>query len=865
MNSPESGATLDPELSEGTVFFDELLVRAAEERQDEALLAPGRTPLTFAELLNRAGAVAGSITDTGLGRNDVVATVMADGPDLLTSILGVAAVAICAPVNPALRKTEMESCLRRLGARALIVDRSADSPAREIAEELGISVFDAERAFSFSAPTGTLTGGRDSDIAVLLETSATTGKPRLVPLTHLNLRAMAANTRQILQLTEQDRFLSMMPLFHLTGLLSSLATLLAGGSVVSTAGFDAGMFVSWLEQFHPTWYTATPTLHHAIVPLMETRPDVLARFPLRFVRSIGAPLPRDLRTALERVLGAPVLEGYGLTEAGMVTSNAPPPRKRKPESVGQSGGVEIAILDDGEIAVRGPAVIHGYYHNAAADRSAFRNGWLLTGDAGHLDDEGFLFVTGRIKDIINRGGEKVLPAEIDEVLAAHPSVSEAVAFGVAHATLGEDVAAAVVLVPGARRAEKELRRFASQRLAGFKVPRRIIFVDAIPKGPTGKAQRAALAERFHAIEASLAQNPDQPLTPVEKKLEKIWTRILRVEEAGVHDDFFQAGGDSLALTLLLTEIECEFGVEESLIHNSEFFLTPTIKTLADAIARGMNGATVKERSPLIALQPLGSRSPFFCIPGADENPYYFLDLASGVGRDQPFYALRDPQPLEERGAYTLEEHAGRFASAIRLVQPHGPYTLGGHCYGGILAYEAARQLIASGEQVSLLALFEVPTPGYPKLVRNWRNYLEQSKRLLAELARGEIRQTWTDVRSHGRVVMGLLKKKGRVLGWRRSADIGLPLKAKRTCSNERAGRTYQPKPLHCKVVHFLAADEAHSTLVLDDPRLGWRDYVGPGFSTESVPGIADGIFKQPNVPELASKLRDLLDGVHSRA
>jgi acyl-CoA synthetase (AMP-forming)/AMP-acid ligase II/thioesterase domain-containing protein len=860
----------------GVGFLDELRRRAAAAPESEVLLAPGRPSVTFAGLTKRIGAVAARLADAGLTRDDIVAVVMPDGPELLSIVFGVSSAAICAPVNPSLRKTEIECCLRDLGARALILDDTLNSPAGEVAGTLGIPVLDAEQALSASGPASLAEGGRASDIALLLQTSATTGEPRLVPLTHSNLRAMAANTREILDLTAEDRFLSMMPLFHLTGLLSSLAQCLAGGSVVSTSGFDSGMFPTWIEEFHPTWYTAAPALHNAILPLIETRPDVLDRFPLRFVRSMGAPLPRALLADMERTLRVPVLEGYGLTEAGMVTSNAPPPRKRKPGSVGRSAGTEVAILGEaetflaagceGQIAVRGPGVMHGYRNNAEADQSAFRGGWLLTGDLGYLDDEGFLFVTGRIKDIINRGGEKVLPQEIEEVLSAHPSVSEAVAFGVAHPTLGEDVAAAVVPIPGASVAEPELRRFAAQRLADFKVPRRIVFLDAISKGPTGKARRSELAGRFQA-EASLHANPGETLTAVEKKLQAIWKRILRIEEVGVGDDFFEAGGDSLGSALLMAEIEFEFGVDAALLNGSEFFANPTIKTLADAIASGMPASNRRTRSALVALQPLGARIPFFCIPGADENPYYFRDLALGVGQDQPFYALRDPRPLEQRGVYTLEEHAAAFTAAIRSLQPRGPYALGGHCYGGILAFEAARQLVAAGEAVSLLALFEVPTPGYPKVVRHWREYFRQSKPLLEALVRGEVRATWTNARSHVQVLIGLWRRKAQALTRRGLVGIGLksaiePMEP-RERRNERAGRSYAPKPLRCKVVQFIAADERHSTLVLDDPRFGWRDQVGAGFSVQEVPGIADGIFRHPNVPELASRLRALLDAVNA--
>ena len=266
-------------------FLGELRLRAAAAPQSEALLAPGRPAIAFAGLSSRIDAVAALLANAGLTRHDVVAVFMPDGPDLLSIVLGVASIAICAPVNPALREAEIASCLGGLGARALIVDAAFNSPAAEVAAQLRIPVLDAEQALSVSRPAFLARHERASDIALLLQTSATTGEPRLVPLTHANLAAMAANTRGVLHLTAADRFLSMMPLFHLTGLLSSLAQLLAGGSVISTSGFDAGTFLAWLEEFHPTWYTAAPALHNAILPLVETRPDVLERFSLQIGRA----------------------------------------------------------------------------------------------------------------------------------------------------------------------------------------------------------------------------------------------------------------------------------------------------------------------------------------------------------------------------------------------------------------------------------------------------------------------------------------------------------------------------------------------------------------------------------------------------
>jgi acyl-CoA synthetase (AMP-forming)/AMP-acid ligase II len=679
-------------LDGGSGFFEELRLRAAAAPESEALLAPGRPAITFAGLSSRIDAVAGLLANAGLGRNDVVAVLMPDGPELLSIVLGVVSVAICAPVNPALRKAEIASCLSGLGARAVIIDAALNSPVGEVAGELGVSVLDAQRALSVSQPTRLAEHDRASDIALVLQTSATTGEPRLVPLTHSNLGAMAANTRGALRLTVADRFLSMMPLFHLTGLLSSLAQFLAGGSVISTSGFDSGMFLTWIEEFHPTWYTAAPALHSAILPLLDGRPDVLARFPLRFVRSIGAPMPRALLADLERALRVPVLEGYGMTEAGMVTSNALPPRKRKAGSVGRSAGVAVAILGDsedllsagceGQIGVRGPEVMHGYRNNAEADQSAFRGGWLLTGDVGYLDEEGFLFVTGRIKDVINRGGEKVSPQEIDEVLAAHPSVSEAVSFGVAHPTLGEDVAAAVVLIPGASVTETELRRFAAQRLADFKVPRRIVFPDSIPKGPTGKARRSTLAEQFPG---SVTCREPATLDSTGQRLAAIWRRLLSLGDLDPEDDFFLLGGDSLTAATMLSEVWRTFHLSPERFSALDFFDQPTIASLAGLIEAAQSGSSAGD---CIALRAIGSRSPLFCVPASGQGPYYLRHLAKRLGCDQPFYAVCPAAP--SNAVLSIQDAAGLAVDAIRRVQRQGPYLIAGHCYGGVVAFEAAR-------------------------------------------------------------------------------------------------------------------------------------------------------------------------------
>jgi len=295
-----------------------------------------------------------------------------------------------------------------------------------------------------------------------------------------------------------------MPLFHIHGLMAGLlAPLSAGGSVVCTPGFDAFKFHGWLDELRPTFYTAVPTMHQMVLARNPARLDT----SLRFIRSSSASLPRPVLEDLRQRFGVPVVEAYGMTEAThQMTGNPLPPGITKPGSVGLPAGVEVAILDDanqvlahgarGEVSIRGATVVDGYENNPEADAKAFTAGWFRTGDEGMIDEDGYLFLTGRLKEQINRGGEKISPLEIDEVLLEHPAVAEAVAFGIPHDKLGEEVGAAVVLAPGASATERELRDYVSGRLAAFKVPKRIVFVDEIPKGATGKLQRMGLATQL---------------------------------------------------------------------------------------------------------------------------------------------------------------------------------------------------------------------------------------------------------------------------------------------------------------------------------------------------------------------------------
>jgi acyl-CoA synthetase (AMP-forming)/AMP-acid ligase II len=329
-----------------------------------------------------------------------------------------------------------------------------------------------------------------------------------VPLLQRNVLASAWHIVEALRLTSEDVCLNVMPLFHIHGLVAgTLASLAAGAQVCCTPHFSALRFFHWFDEVRPTWYTAVPSMHQAVLARAAPHHEVLARSRLRFIRSSSAALPRRVMADLERTFRAPVIESYGMTEtAHQIASNELPPGDREAGSVGVAAGPEIAIMGEdgkllpvgarGEVVVRGPNVTAGYENNPEENAKAFSNGWFRTGDQGTLDEAGYLRITGRLKELINRGGEKISPLEVDEVLLHHPAVREAVTFSFPHPMLGEEVAAAVVLREGQTVNEHELHEFASKHLAQFKVPRKILIMDEIPKGPTGKLQRIGLAAKL---------------------------------------------------------------------------------------------------------------------------------------------------------------------------------------------------------------------------------------------------------------------------------------------------------------------------------------------------------------------------------
>ncbi|MGH6989312.1 MAG: acyl--CoA ligase [Stellaceae bacterium] len=497
----------------------ELLQVGADEAP--AIGAPERAPLSYRDLRALAEATVTRLNALGIGRGDRVAIVLSNGPQMATGFVAIGAGATTAPLNPAYRAEEYEFYLSDLKAKALVIEQGLDNPAIGVAERLGIPVIDLVTApegpaGSFTlAPRGAMAGTPDAggfakadDIALVLHTSGTTSRPKIVPLSEANISASARHIGATLGLAPQDRCLNIMPLFHIHGLMAAvLSSLAAGASVVCTPGFNALKFFAWLDEVRPSWYTAVPTMHQAILARAPRNAEIIPRSKLRFIRSSSSSLPPQVLKALEETFGAPVIEAYGMTEAAhQMASNPLPPGARRPGSVGLAAGPEVRIMDEagqllspgeiGEVVIRGPDVTRGYDNNPTANASAFTNGWFRTGDQGVIDAAGYLTLTGRLKEIINRGGEKISPREVDEILLDHPAVAQALTFAIPHSMLGEEVAAAVVVREGEEPSERELRDFCSKRLADFKVPRKIVFLAEIPKGATGKLQRIGLAAKL---------------------------------------------------------------------------------------------------------------------------------------------------------------------------------------------------------------------------------------------------------------------------------------------------------------------------------------------------------------------------------
>ena len=573
---------------------------------DTALAEPAGMALTYAGLNREVSRLGKYLNRMGIGRHSVVAVAIPGGVSQSVALLGVSSTATCAPLNPQYRGDEFARYLHHMGADALIVEAEHATAARGAAKALDIPILTVGTTPSGSSSGYTVEGetGLDpieftavapDDIALLLHTSGTTSRPKLVPLSHHNLVSSAGAIAQYLQLGPADRCLNIMPLQHIHGLAGMLfPSLFVGAEVVCISNLDLQRLMLWFRKLRPSWYSAVPTIHQAMVETLHGQHSTGLFDSLRFVRSSSAPLPPGLCERMEALFGVPVIEAYGMTEAAhQITSNPLPPGQRKPGSVGVPVKTQVCVIgkagkslpagEVGEIAIKGAGVTGGYLKAGYSNAKLFRDGWFRTGDLGSLDDDGYLFLVGRLKEQINRGGEKISPQEVDDVLLSHQQIERAATFPVTHSRLGEEVASAVVLCENSRITAQDIRFHVRARLANFKVPRHVLIVDHIPRNATGKYQRKALSKHFRSMLAEQVSKSetDRDHTAMEQRILEIWAQVLNTGSLRLDDDFFDLGGDSILAMQVVNRIAESTGLWVTI---DKFFEHPTVTGLSRVIA-----------------------------------------------------------------------------------------------------------------------------------------------------------------------------------------------------------------------------------------------------------------------------------------
>ncbi len=843
-----------------------------------AIVSSDGITLKYKDVLMQIEDISDFFSGLGISRGDRVALALKDGPETVLLFLGISAIAACSPLNPAYTIQEYRFYLEDVCAKVVIV-HEGDGAAAAAAADLGITiVYLAPRMKSINLVKRLTLMNSESvgmpkshahanDVALILHTSGTTSCPKSVPITHSMILASASNTAKAFCLTDKDRCLNTAPLFHTHGLIVATAVTLTTGGTVMLYSLDHGMdkFAQLLTDWQPTWYTAAPAVQQAILNYYREHPGIRRPDSLRFIRSAAAPLAKKITEDIESIFGVPVIDTYGMTEAAsQITSQPLPPAPRKSGSVGISNGCRLRIVDEqwnllppnytGEITICGENVLLGYENNSEANCNLFKNRWFKTGDEGYLDEEGYLYITGRIKEIINRGGQKVSPAEIDACMLEIPGVAEAAAFPIKHSMLGEDIAAALVLRPGAILSEADVRRFLVERFARYKVPRHFLFVDSLPKGPTGKVQRTMLADQlnFHGSvsnEATVA-----PRNDTEIKLVNIWEKVLNLKNIGVTDDFFYLGGDSLAAVQLLAEIEEHWGL---LFPVYDLFRGCTIETMAAALQEYKSAQTNSllaaghgNLKSLVPIQPCGNHQPLICIHTLDGDVVSYISLVENLGQDYPVYGLKLDLQEADGASLCVEALAEKYVEDIKKAWPEGPYYLIGYSFGGVVAFEMAQQLQKAGQSTPVVVMLDTR---HPCFVKTRVPYQKNSIKRFVYRLQNSMQRT-ADVRTHlkeyfyfkiKRELNRLKKQVSDLVSNDLTKEAERRQQKKITKKMKGILQQYRPKPYTGKVILFRAAKQPAE--LENEPSLGWSSVAAGGLEIYNVSGNHSSILFYPSL------------------
>ncbi len=856
--------------SSGTNTIYSIIEKHANTQPEKtALIGIKRRPLSYQGLIKQIDYIGYILQQHVVNPKAPVSVVLPNGPEMAVSFLGVASNAICAPLNPNYRVEEYTYFLSDLKPKALITLSGTHNQAIDVANNLGIEIIylspSKKNAGVFTLDNIEVNNERlvdnvspsSQDTALILHTSGTTSRPKMVPLSHGNLCKSAENIKNTLKLTNEDCCLNVMPLFHIHGLIGALlASISAGSSIICTPNYSSTEFFNWVSHFKPSWYSAVPTIHQSVLERSKHHSKITSNHSIRFIRSSSSALPPKVMDGLEAIFDVPVIESYGMTEAShQMSSNQLPPGTRKKKSVGLPSGPEMAIMDAegnllkqgevGEVVIKGPNVTTGYLNNKEANNTSFIRGWFRTGDEGYFDEDNYLFLTDRIKEIINRGGEKISPREVDELVLDYPGVQQALTFAVPDTRLGEEIAVAIVPKEGVDISPWDIQKHVASRLIDFKVPRHVIFLKEIPKGPTGKLQRIGLADKLsiepiNELQTSSTSEYKAPTTTLEKSLVKIWSEVLKVT-VGIRDNYFQLGGDSLKAEEIVTQTSKLLEIDR--IPLVIFLHAPNIEKMAMLLQEDLG----REEQVLINLQKNGLKNPLYLIHACAGEVLFFADLVNYLRPDRPIYALRSPGlDRGEINYNSVEELASIYIESMLENQKEGPYIIGGAGIGGIIGMEMSHMLTDLEKNVSALILFDT-VPPRKRETSHRRSFLDKIIFILSRIkfyiVNGQFKQ----------MAIAMIKKRYQQI----TAPNDIQLKILK--HNIEIASKYNIRKFNDQVILFMSEKRLGFP---KDPmyRINMWSELLPETTEKIVnPGEHLNIFKEPYVRTLAQKLTEYLD------
>ncbi|HPF44006.1 MAG TPA: AMP-binding protein [Syntrophomonadaceae bacterium] len=696
-----------------------------------ALIGGDGNTLTYGQLNETVQNMSRYLKEQGVGKGQRFAVVLPNCMEMLLAYLTITNVAVFIPLGDELSEEQYQYYCKLLKADSVLIPDQFDSPLLKTAKAFNLRVYHLSRQEIDNKITYNLRGDEkrgvyqallphNDDVALVQFTSGTTAEPKIVPRTHRNLFYSTQQRIKEMKLVPEDKVMILAPSHRGITLNETLTVLAVGGTVIYTDKFDAVQFFEQIRKTTPTWILGSPVVFNNIAAYAEKNDLDYGSDELKLIKSAGAPLTEELALRLQNIFNVPVYEGYGLTECGSIAFSMNAPQGYKAGSVGVPVGVDVAVMKEtgemagynqpGEILVRGPQVIKGYENDAGRD--SFYQGWFRTGDRGYLDEDGYLFVAGRFKEIINRGGEKISPYEVEEAISRHPDILQVAVFPIPMGGGNEEAGAAVVLKEGAALYLKELRRFLYGKVTAFKMPTRLYVLKEMPVGHGGKVQRSALYEAVAAlgIEAQpLADAGETIILPrgeIEFKLYKIFLGILQLKEISVTDTFFELGGDSIKTAVLYEQIKEVFGLQIPLKY---IFNNGSIENLAEYIAGNIEHGN--KHPFIVPFQVHGSKTPIFLIHAAEGEAIMYRHVVMNFDPERPVYGISfDPHGAEWVHPITFEQIAAQYIKDMITIQPEGPYILAAQCVGGLIACEMARQLLEARQKIALLAVFDSILP-----------------------------------------------------------------------------------------------------------------------------------------------------------